>query len=319
MQLGLGAASGFEASQPPNGIDPRISRNKIKTVGFGRFRFRGAVSRMVPREVECVEIGGIPIALSTSDPNFLDLLRRRYEGFLGTSSPEFELEFDLITPTPNSDDDVRVRRDGNEWLLQRGDFLARWNPRTGRGKVRQNSNPYSLDSVMRIVHSLILAERGGFLLHAASAIHNGRAYLFSGVSGAGKTTMTRLAPPDVVLLTDEISYVRPSDGEQGYSAFGTPFAGELAKSGENCSAPVAGLFFLAQGPTNRFDELPTEESVRRLMRNILFFAKDRRLVEKLFATACDFVARVPIRQLTFYPDGKVWDEIRNFQEAPQHG
>jgi hypothetical protein len=273
---------------------------------------------MVSREVECVEIGGIPIALSTSDPNFLDLLRRRYAGFLVASSSEFELEFDLITPTPNSDDDVRVRRDGNEWLLQRGDFLARWNPGTGRGKVRQNSNPYSLDSVLRIVHSLILAERGGFLLHAASAIHNGRAYLFSGVSGAGKTTITRLAPPDVVLLSDEISYLRPSDSEQGYSAFGTPFAGELAKSGENSSAPVAGLFFLAQGPTNRFDELPTQESVRRLMRNILFFAEDRSLVEKLFVTACDFVARVPIRQLTFYPDGKVWDEVRNFQEAPQH-
>ena len=273
---------------------------------------------MVSQQFECVEIGGIPIALSTSDPNFLDLLRRRYEGFLATSSPEIELEFDLITPTPNSNDDVRVRRDGNEWLLQRGDFLARWNPATGRGKVRQISNPYALDSVLRILHSLVLAERGGFLLHAASAIHNGRAYLFSGVSGAGKTTITRLAPPDVVLLTDEISYLRPSASGLGYSAFGTPFAGELAKSGENCSAPVAGLFFLAQGPANRFDELPTEESVRRLMRNILFFAEDRSLVEKLFATACDFVSRVPIRQLTFYPDGSVWDEIRNFQEAPQH-
>jgi len=72
-------------------------------------------------------------------------------------------------------------------------------PRTGRGRVRQNANPYSLDSVLRILHSLILAERGGFLLHAASAICNGRAYLFSGVSGAGKTTMTRLAPPDITL------------------------------------------------------------------------------------------------------------------------
>ena len=48
-----------------------------------------------PRSVTCVEIGGIPIALSTSDKGFLDLLRRRYEGFLSSSRPEFELEFDL--------------------------------------------------------------------------------------------------------------------------------------------------------------------------------------------------------------------------------
>jgi len=68
-----------------------------------------------------------------------------------------------------SDEDVRVRRDGDEWMMRRGDFRARWDPRTGRGTVRQDANPYSLDTVLRILHSLILAERGGFLLHAASA------------------------------------------------------------------------------------------------------------------------------------------------------
>ncbi len=269
-----------------------------------------------PRQSACVEIGGIPIALATSDAHFLDLLRQRYDGFLSSSRPEFELEFDLTSALPASDDDVRVRRRGDEWLLERGDFHARWDPRTGQGRVRQNANPYSLDSVLRIVHSLILAERGGFLLHAASAICDGRAYLFSGVSGAGKTTMTRLAPGDITLLTDEISYVRPSD--HGYRAFGTPFAGELAQSGENCAAPVSALFFLEQGPENRVEELPSADAVRRLMRNILFFAEDKSLVEKLFASACDFVARVPIRRLTFYPDARVWDEIRNFHGVPEH-
>ncbi|HKM84634.1 MAG TPA: hypothetical protein VJW96_00400 [Terriglobales bacterium] len=272
------------------------------------------------RKGACVEIGGIPIALSTSDEGFLDLLRQRYDSFLSSSRPEFELEFDVTTTGSVSDDDVRVRRDGDEWLMERGDFHARWNPRTGRGSVRQNANPYSLDSVLRILHSLILAERGGFLLHAASAICDGRAYLFSGVSGAGKTTMTRLAPKDITLLTDEISYLRPSADE--YSAFGTPFAGELARAGENCIAPVAALFFLEKGPDNRVEELTSAEAVRRLMRNILFFAEDNRLVEKLLATACDFVARVPIRRLTFYPDARVWDLVRkfdrNFQEVPEH-
>ena len=277
-----------------------------------------------PQKVACVKIGGIPIGLSTCDEGFLDLLRQRYDGFLSSSPPEFELEFDLTSTRPVSDDDVRVRRDGDDWLLERGDFHARWDPRTGRGSVRQNANPYSLDSVLRILHSLILAQRGGFLLHAASAICDGRAYLFSGVSGAGKTTMTRLAPPDVTLLTDEISYLRPNAA--GYSAFGTPFAGELAKAGENCAAPVSALFFLEKGSENRVDELSSVEAVRRLMRNILFFAEDHRLAEKLLASACDFVAQVPIRRLTFYPDARVWDEVRNFprnfavnlQEVPEH-
>jgi hypothetical protein len=276
------------------------------------------------KHVACVEIGGIPISLSTSDKVFFELLRRRYEDFLSTTPAEFALDFEIIEPRPASDDDVRVRRDGEEWLLERGDFSARWDPRTGTGRVRQNANPYSLDSVLRILHSLILARRGGFLLHAASAICDGRAFLFSGVSGAGKTTMTRIATPNVALLTDEISYVRPDavrDGRPGaasYRAFGTPFAGELAKAGENTSAPIAALFFLEKGPDNRIDEMSSAEAVRRLMRNILFFAEDPNLVEELLATACAFVASLPIRRLTFYPDSQVWERVRRFEGEPAH-
>jgi hypothetical protein len=263
-----------------------------------------------------VEIGDIPVSLSTDSESFRDLLCQRYAGFLSSSRAEYELDFELTDLGTDSEDDVRVRREGRQWLINRGDFHAEWNPDSGRGWVKQTPNPYSLDSVLRILHSLILAARGGFLLHAASAVCDGRAYLFSGVSGAGKTTMTRLAPSDIRLLTDEISYVRPS--VSGYSAYGTPFAGELAKAGENCTAPLAALFFLEKGSSNCIDEIPPAEAVRRLMRNTLFFADDRELVEKLLATACDFVAGVPIRRLTFYPDSRVWDTVRSFEGETAH-
>lgn len=274
------------------------------------------MTALVP-QTTCVEIGGIPISVSTVYPHFFNLLLQRYAGFLSTSPAEFALEFEITEPGPASDDEVRVRRDGVHWLIERGDFRARWDPRSGKGTVRQNANPFSLDSALRILHSLILAERGGFLLHAASAICDGRAYLFSGVSGAGKTTMTRLAPPDVALLTDEISYIQPDSTRLGdsYRAFGTPFSGELARPGENTSAPISALFFLEQGPENRIEELPSADAIRRLMRNILFFAEDPALVEKLLASACDFVSRLPIRRLTFYPDSRVWDEVRDFSHG----
>ena len=272
---------------------------------------------VIAREhVRVVEIGGIPISLITDDERFRDLLCQRYQGFLSARPAQFELQVELVPDRVTPGDDVRVRREGRRWLVERGDFCAQWDPAAGRGWVRQNASPYPLDSVLRIVHSLVLAGQGGFLLHAASAVCNGRAYLFSGVSGAGKTTMTRLAPAGITLLTDEISYVRP--GADDYLAYGTPFAGELAKSGENCAAPIGGLFFLQQGPENRVDLLSASERVRRLMRNILFFGEDRELVEGLFATACDFVSRVPIRRLTFYPDARVWDTVRHFQGEPAH-
>jgi len=266
-----------------------------------------------------IEIGGVPICLLTGDSRFLELARGRYAGFLGSSSAEVELEFDLTALPPRPEDDVRVRRDGSDWLIERGDFRARWNPESGRGHVRQSPNPYALDSVLRILHSLILARRHGFLLHAASGICGDldpRAYLFSGVSGAGKTTIARLAPADVTLLSDEISYVVPNT--DGYLACGTPFSGELGTPGENCSAPVAALFFLEKGRENRIEEIAPAEAAQRLMRNILFFAEDRELVERVFATACDFVQKVPVRRLTFYPDRQVWEEIRHIEVMPAH-
>src|SRR6185369_6194436 len=138
---------------------------------------------------------------------------------------------------------------------------------------------------------------GGFLLHASSAIRNGRAFLFSGVSGAGKTTMVRLAPPDAALLTDEISYVVRQDG--GYSAVGTPFFGELARVGENLRAPIEVLYLLAKGPKNKIEPIDGVDAVRGLLGNILFFARDPEFVKMVFDAALDFVARVPVRRLTF--------------------
>jgi hypothetical protein len=257
-----------------------------------------------------IEIGGMAIALHTQDPGFRQVLENRYAGFIESSSdPQYQFDIDLIEPTESTHahEDVTVKLQGNRWLLQRGDFRAEWDSTAGRGRIQQSPNPYAIDSVLRIVHTLILANQGGFLVHAASAIRGGRACLFAGVSGAGKTTISRLAPSDCTLLTDEISYVR-RDGD-AYRACGTPFAGELARAGENKSAPLSTLFLLEKGPENRIESVPTSEAVRLLLRNILFFAEDPDLVNRVFRSACEFVERVPVRRLIFVPDERVWEMI----------
>ena len=252
----------------------------------------------------------------------------------------FELEVELVPPGLVSDaEDARVRLEHGRWVMERGDFRAEWDPERRRGWVRQSPNPYSIDSVLRILHSLILAREGGFLVHAASAVRNGRAFLFAGVSGAGKTTISRLAPPEAILLTDEISYVREVrrqkqearskkdesrrmnpesiglnrqsaiENRQSYEAFGTPFAGELARIGENLRAPVAALYLLAQGAGNRFEAVSQADAARALLRNILFFAQDEELVRLVTQSALDFVSRVPVRRLVFARDSRVWELI----------
>jgi hypothetical protein len=256
-----------------------------------------------------IEIGGIPIALQTTSADFVEILNGRYRDYVSAGvTAEFTFRVELVPPDSfNPDDDAEVWLQDGEWRLQRGDFRASWDPAKRQGQINQSANPYSIDSVLRIVHTLMLAPTGGFLLHASSAIRNGKAFLFSGLSEAGKTTIARLAPSDVVLLTDEASYVRKVDGH--YVAYGTPFAGEMGEPGKNVSAPIAALYLLKKAQENRIEAVEPAEAVQRLLRNILFFAHDAEMVRQVFESACAFVATVPVFQLSFLPDQRVWELI----------
>jgi hypothetical protein len=262
-----------------------------------------------PDPLVVIKIGGIPIALRTSDAPFIEILRSRFSDyFTADQTHEYVFDVDLVPPgTFDVDSDAEVWIENGVWCMERGDFRASWNPATCEGRIRQDPNPYSIDSVLRIVHTLVLARSNGFLLHASSGVRNGRAFLFSGLSEAGKTTMASLAPPDVDLLTDEASYIRKVDGT--YMAYGTPFAGEFGRQGKNITAPIAAVYLLEKAAENRIAAVKPEEAIRRLMRNVLFFAHDAKLVQLVFEAVCAFVAEVPVLQLSFFPDQRVWDLI----------
>lgn len=268
-----------------------------------------------------IGIGGLHVRLQTDSPAFAELLGERFAGFLAaTEQPDHTFDVEIV-PFEDDDEDtdadtddthpdppVQVTRQGPLWQVQRGDFFAQWDPGTRHGHARMVPSPYSLDSVIRILHTLILAEQGGMLMHASSVARDGQACVFTGVSGAGKTTISRLVPDDGHILTDEMSFLRP-EGD-GWYAYGTPFSGELARPGENLRVPLSALYLLAKGPENRIDPLSPSEAVRALMGNILYFAKDDALTARVFDNAIALAAQVPVRRLTFYPDARVWDFLR---------
>jgi hypothetical protein len=258
-----------------------------------------------------IEIGAMPILVRTDNAEFLEILERRYGGFLNAAAePLFEFNVEIVPHGKIADDqELSVDFKGGRWILERGDFYAEWQPSARTGMIRQAANPYGIDAAMRILHSLLLAKRNGLLLHASSVVRNGKAFLFAGVSGAGKTTMARLAPADTTLLTDEVSYVRREGAGEGYRAFGTPFAGDLAEPGENISAPVEAVYLLAKGEKNKIEPVADREAIRALLGCVMFFAKEAELGERVFDSACDLVRRVAVHRLTFVPDARVWELI----------
>jgi len=262
-----------------------------------------------PIERIVIEIGRTAVLLRTSDHKLAKMLLDCYNEFVTPAenvAAEFEIESHDGGPI-SSEQEVSVRWKNDQWIIERGDFRVRWSPRRRAGTIRQAASPFATDSALRIVHSLVLASEGGFLLHAASAIRNGRAFLFAGASGAGKTTISSLAPSDVVLLSDEISYIRREGNT--YRAYGTPFTGELGRNGENVSAPVEKLFFLVQASSNGEACVGRSEAVGKLLKNILFFSIETSLIERMFKTAVDFASCVPAKNLLFSPEPAIWNLI----------
>src|SRR5207249_11128453 len=132
------------------------------------------------------------------------------------------------------------------------------------------SEEVSIESFWRILYSLALVEAHGLVVHAASLVKDGRAYLFSGRSGSGKTTVARLSA-DATLLSDELSIVRMSGGSA--VCFGTPFRGELALAGEARAAPLVGMYFLRRGGGHAGQALGPGQAHARLLAHVLVFVR----------------------------------------------
>lgn len=255
-----------------------------------------------------VEIGGLPIRLTVDNPALEREISTRYEGFTGSDAqPTFEFAITTSIRPTSQDQQVRIRCDQQTWTAERCDFWAEWDFTTHHGQIHQIPFAYASDIVFRIFYALLLLQNGGLLLHAASAVRNGRAFIFTGVSGSGKSTIAKLAPPDTKLLSDESSFVRVNGAES--IAFGTPFPGDLDRNGMNISAPVAGLYFLKKGDHNRIEGLAPHRVVDRLLRNIVLYYDQAELKALAFRTGCDFLSTVPAYQLTFVPDAQVWNLI----------
>ena len=248
--------------------------------------------------------------LSPDAPDFNEMIATRYAGFLTDRAPAVcELDVFVQSPPRPAETHIRVSKQGRVWRVERGNFTAEWDPHSRRGWVNRHPSFYCIDTLLRIVHTLLLAELGGFLLHASSVVRNGRAFLFAGVSGAGKTTIARLAPRDTTLLTDEIYYIRPR--LHGYSAHGTPFrSSDSQEGGKNVSAPIETVFLLEKGTENRVEAVESPIAARSLLRNVLFFARDTELVNRVFEAAVEFVSRIPVKRLFFAPDERVWELIQ---------
>lgn len=167
-----------------------------------------------------------------------------------------------------------------------------------------------LESILRVVLIESLLQAPGILLHACTVVEGGAGYVFMGRSGAGKSTVAQLSAPRPV-LNDEVSLVRFC-GDQVY-CYGTPFWGKSRMPDVPIKVPLAGMYSLVQSPEDCVRPLDLRDSVRTLLKNVLFPEGHEGLFPQLLDGIQHIAESRPVSDLHFRRDSSFWRAISNDQ------
>ena len=273
------------------------------------------------------EIAGLDVDVVAHDAWMSRACERRYRAFVRAPPRVHELVIDAVSapppafacvrgdgwsPTPTlavgraGVTDLQIEERDGSLFFARGDYFGELDADGRSARITCARHVHSMNSALRVLCAFALARRGGFLVHAASIVRGGRAYLFPGESGAGKTTIARLSA-DAGVLSDEISAVRRVGS--AFHCFATPFWGDLGRSREeNASAPLEAVLFPVHADEVKLVPITPAHAATRLLAAIVLFGDSPSLAESVFETACDVTraAKRGAALLHFLPNPSFW-------------
>lgn len=144
---------------------------------------------------------------------------------------------------------------------------------------------------------------GGLMLHASAVAYGGRAYLFSGPSGVGKSTHTQLWKQlfgdDARIINDDKPALRLQEGR--WYVHGTPWSGKT-RLNRNCKVPLAGICFLKRGSENRIRRLSAAEAVPLLYMQTNFPLRKKENMHRLLTAIEGLLLQIPVFELENLPE-----------------
>lgn len=149
---------------------------------------------------------------------------------------------------------------------------------------------------------------GGALLHTCGVAYGGRAWLFCGKSGAGKSTTARLwQAAGAELLNDDRMVLRMMDGVP--HACSTPWHGTIGEV-KAVNLPLGGVFQLEQARENEAVRLPQREGLRRLAANLIAPFHLCEPMQAILDTLAAVADITPVFRLRFTPDARAVEAAR---------
>jgi hypothetical protein len=151
-----------------------------------------------------------------------------------------------------------------------------------------------------------------YLVHGCGIQVGQRCYLFTGASGAGKSTVARLAGGRKI-LNDEAVLVGKNG--QGFHISGSPLEGDLAeKSGDG--GQLSAIFFLEHSAQVTLQKLSRTETYYRFLcqaldTSPLFELPGLDTLSERADLSAAVAKTVPAYRLGFRPDNSFWEVVEN--------
>ncbi|MBM3420784.1 MAG: hypothetical protein FJY11_06595 [Bacteroidetes bacterium] len=138
---------------------------------------------------------------------------------------------------------------------------------------------------------------GDIFIHGSAVLHQGRGYLFTGVSGSGKTTMAKVwENAGAVVIHDDRVIVRNT--ANGFVIHNTP----VYDNDEPRSAPLSRILLLSHGMHNELLPIHGANALSRVMANCIQHNWSTELIGQLTGSLYLLTQKVPVAGYWFVPD-----------------
>lgn len=147
-----------------------------------------------------------------------------------------------------------------------------------------------------------LLHHEGLMLHASAISFEGKAYLFSGPCGMGKSTHTRLwrqcFGESAIVFNDDKPALRFVGGR--WHAYGTPWCGKDGIN-VNMKVPLVGICFLKQADRNAIRRLERQEASQKVICQTMHRLRDPEKLDLMLSHVDKLVREIPVFEMENRP------------------
>jgi len=160
---------------------------------------------------------------------------------------------------------------------------------------------YPLDGLILYYLTVIY---GDIMIHASGVNNLGHGYLFSGVSGKGKSTMARLwENSGAKVIHDDRLIVRNT--ANGYRMYNTP----VYKNDEPRESPLDKIYIIDHGVANKLVHVKGATAVSLVMANCIQHNWGPDIIARLLGSVSVMCGTIPTGKLFFIPETDVINHI----------